>query len=139
MATSTKIGHGLAKFLGIKLNYRNELSLQDQEIQRGESTYSSQSTDVYVEQEPRSIDWVVGVLPSGQDLVDYARDLFPFLHWAGRYNAQWLVGDLIAGAPLLRSIYIYIYIYIMLCTDAVVRHHRGLCGRSPRNGICCSR
>ncbi len=90
----TKVGHGLAKFLGIKLNYRNEL---DEEIRRGESVFSSQTADTYVEEEPTSIEWVQDTLPSGTELVHYCRSLFPFLNWIGRYNVQWLVGDLVAG------------------------------------------
>jgi sodium-independent sulfate anion transporter 11 len=91
---ATKIGHGLAKVLGIKLNYRNELN---DEIRRGESVFSTQTADTYVEEEPTSIEWVQDVLPSGSELVQYCRSLFPFLAWIGRYNAQWLAGDLVAG------------------------------------------
>lgn len=91
-----KIGQGLAKVLGIKLEYRNELQLND-EIRRGESVFSSQTADTYVEEEPRSIDWVADVMPSGSQLAQYCRSLFPFLAWIGRYNAQWLAGDLVAG------------------------------------------
>ena len=91
---ATKIGHGLAKGLGIKLNYRNEL---DEEIRRGESVFSTQTADTYVEEEPTSAEWVREVIPSGHDLAVYARSLFPFTQWIGRYNLQWLAGDLVAG------------------------------------------
>lgn len=92
--TATKVGHGLAKVLGIKLQYRNELN---EEIRRGESVFSSQTAGSYVEEEPRSGEWVREVIPSRHDLVQYCRSLFPFLNWIGRYNLQWLVGDLVAG------------------------------------------
>jgi len=91
---ATKIGHGLAKGLGIKLNYRNELN---DEIRRGESVFSSTTADTYVEEEPTSLEWIQGTLPSGQDLLVYTRSLFPFLNWIGSYNLQWLAGDLVAG------------------------------------------
>jgi sodium-independent sulfate anion transporter 11 len=91
---ATKIGHGLAKVLGIKLNYRNEL---DDEIRRGESVFSSKTADTYVEEEPTSSEWIHDTLPSGHDLVEYTRSLFPFLNWIGSYNLQWLAGDLVAG------------------------------------------
>jgi sodium-independent sulfate anion transporter 11 len=91
---ATKVGHTLAKVLGIKLQYRNELN---EEIRRGESVFSSQTADTYVEEEPRSTEWVREVLPSGRDLLQYGRSLFPFTHWIGRYNGQWLAGDLVAG------------------------------------------
>jgi sodium-independent sulfate anion transporter 11 len=91
---ATKVGHALAKVLGIKLQYRNELN---EEIRRGESVFSIQTTDTYVEQEPRSVEWIREVIPSKHDLAVYVRSLFPFTHWIGRYNLQWLVGDLVAG------------------------------------------
>jgi hypothetical protein len=91
---ATKVGHALAKVLGIKLQYRNELN---EEIRRGESVFSVHSADSYVEEEPRSEEFVREIIPSGQEMVQYARSLFPFLHWIGRYNLQWLAGDLVAG------------------------------------------
>lgn len=91
---ATKVGHVLAKGLGIKLNYRNEL---DEEIRRGESVFSTQTADTYVEEEPTSAEWLRGVMPNGQAFKQYAWSLFPFLHWIDRYNAQWLAGDMVAG------------------------------------------
>lgn len=95
---ATKIGHTLAKYLGIKLDYRNELL--DDEIRRGESVFSSKTADAYVEQEPTSLEWIRETLPSGPELVTYTRSLFPFTHWIGRYNLQWLAGDLVAGITI---------------------------------------
>ena len=92
--TRVKVGHALAKVLGIKLQYRNELN---EGIRRGESVFSSQTTDSYVEEEPRSEQWIGEVIPNGRDVVHYFRSLFPFLDWIGRYNLQWLLGDLVAG------------------------------------------
>lgn len=94
MPLSTKIGHGLAKGLGIKLNYRDELG---EEIRRGESVFSIQTADTYVEDEPRSAEWIREMTPNGHQLLLYLRSLFPFTHWITRYNAQWLAGDLVAG------------------------------------------
>ena len=96
---STKIGHGLAKGLGIKLQYRNEV---DEEIRRGESVFSIQTADTYVEQEPTAVEWMHDTLPNGHDLARYARSLFPFLSWIGFYNLQWLLGDLVANRQLFR-------------------------------------
>ena len=93
-STATKVGHGLAKVLGINLNYRNPTG---DPVTRGESTYSVDTADTYVEEEPRTIDWVREILPTGHDAVNYLRNLFPFTKWILRYNVQWLVGDLIAG------------------------------------------
>jgi sodium-independent sulfate anion transporter 11 len=91
---ATKVGHILAKGLGIKLNYRDELN---HEIRRGESVFSTSTADTYVEEEPTSVEWIRDTLPSGHDLVQYTRSLFPFTAWIGSYNVQWLIGDLVAG------------------------------------------
>ena len=96
-STSTKIGHGLAKFLGIKLQYRDEIG---QGLSRGESVFSVESADTFVEEEPRTVDWIREVVPNGHDFLRYGRNLFPFTHWIGRYNVQWLIGDLVAGKAL---------------------------------------
>jgi len=91
---ATKIGHGLAKVLGIKLQ---NPAVQDDEILRGESIFSSQTAGNYVEEEPRSLDVLKEIAPSGKQVIDYLISLFPFLHWIDRYNLQWLAGDLVAG------------------------------------------
>ncbi|KAL8903320.1 MAG: hypothetical protein Q9207_004008 [Kuettlingeria erythrocarpa] len=93
--TSSKIGHGLAKALGIKLQYRNPQGADD--ISRGESVFSVSSADSFVEKEPTSWEWIRAVTPTGHDLARWAYHLFPFTHWIDRYNAQWLAGDLVAG------------------------------------------
>ena len=96
-SSSTKLGHGLAKVLGIKVN---ENQAKDDALTRGESTYSIDTGDSYVEEEPRTIDWLNDLIPSGTDIVRYLRSLFPFTHWILRYNAQWLAGDLVAGITI---------------------------------------
>ena len=94
-STSTKIGHGLAKVLGIKLHYRDPTGLEN--LSRGESIFSVSSADTYVEQEPTTIEWLKEVMPTGKGVIQYLTRLFPFVHWIGRYNLQWFLGDLIAG------------------------------------------
>ena len=91
---ATNVGHGLAKILGIKLQYRNPTG---ENVTRGESLYSVSSADTYVEEEPTTLEWFKEVFPNGRTLARWAYNLFPFTHWIGRYNAQWLAGDLIAG------------------------------------------
>ena len=95
--TRTKIGHGLAKGLGIKLNYRDPTG---DKVTRGESMFSVASADSYTEDEPHTGEWVRDQIPSGRDLVDYFISLFPFLKWIRRYNLQWLAGDLVAGVTI---------------------------------------
>ncbi|KAI4096979.1 MAG: hypothetical protein L6R37_006893 [Teloschistes peruensis] len=94
MATS-KIGHTLAKGLGIKLNYRNPQGTDA--ISRGESLYSVSSADSFLEEEPTTWEWIQSVTPSGPGMLRWAYNLFPFTHWIGHYNLQWLYGDLVAG------------------------------------------
>ena len=101
---ATKLGHALAKVLGIKIQYRNPIG---DGITRGESVYSVSSADTYIEEEPTSVEWIREVAPTGQTFLRWAYHLFPFTHWIGRYNLQWLAGDLIAGMhplyPFLRG------------------------------------
>jgi solute carrier family 26 (sodium-independent sulfate anion transporter), member 11 len=95
-----KTGHFLAKVLGIKLNN----GLDSDTLTRGESAFSVQTGDTYIEREPTTGEWIQDIIPNGHDLVAYARSLFPFTYWIGRYNLQWLLGDLVAGnSPLLFS------------------------------------
>ncbi|EXJ54576.1 SulP family sulfate permease [Cladophialophora yegresii CBS 114405] len=91
-STRSKVGHGLAKVLGIKVDYRNDTT-----VTRGESTYSVSTADSYVEDEPRTIDWIKDLFPTRHQWIAYGRSLFPFTHWIMRYNTQWLIGDLVAG------------------------------------------
>ncbi|MCJ1306380.1 Sulfate permease 2 [Agyrium rufum] len=97
-STSTKIGHGLAKVLGIKLNYRDPEGPSP--ITRGESVFSVTSADNFVEEEPTAAEWLRETLPTGPGMLHYVQSLFPFTNWIGRYNAQWLVGDLVAGITI---------------------------------------
>jgi sodium-independent sulfate anion transporter 11 len=98
-STGTKIGHGLAKGLGIKLDYRNPTS-RDEKLTRGESMFSVASADSYTEDEPTAADWLRSIRPTGGDVARYARSLFPFTRWIHRYNLQWFAGDLVAGITI---------------------------------------
>jgi solute carrier family 26 (sodium-independent sulfate anion transporter), member 11 len=93
--TASKVGHGLAKVLGIKLDQNDPHGKQG--ISRGESVFSVGSADTYVEEQPTSIDWILSITPTGRDIVRYFHNLVPFTHWITRYNVQWLIGDLVAG------------------------------------------
>jgi sodium-independent sulfate anion transporter 11 len=93
-ASMTKIGHTLAKVLRIKLNYRDPPGDQ---VTRGESTYSVDTADTYVEEEPTTLEWLHSFTPTSGTAVNYVQNLFPFTKWILCYNAQWLIGDLVAG------------------------------------------
>lgn len=102
MATlRTKVGHGLAKGLGIKL--QKSEPYQD-ELTRGESVLSVQTGETFIEEEPSTAEFLREIIPNGQQVRDYLWSLFPFLHWIGFYNGQWLAGDLVAGKPLVSSL-----------------------------------
>jgi sodium-independent sulfate anion transporter 11 len=91
----TKIGHGLAKVLGIDLHYRSETG--SDRVTRGESVFSITSADTYVEDEPSAGEWLSSITPTVHDVVQYFIRLFPFANWITRYNVQWMIGDLVAG------------------------------------------
>ena len=96
---ATKVGHGLAKFLGIKLQYRNPTN--EENLTAGESVFSVSTADTFVEGEPTTLEWIRETAPTGRTFKNWAYGLFPFIHWITRYNTSWLVGDLVAGqSPL---------------------------------------
>jgi sodium-independent sulfate anion transporter 11 len=97
-AKAAKIGNSIAKGLGIKVAYRDPLGATDP-VTRGESAFSVGTVDTYSynEPEPTSIEWIREITPSGRQFVNYLISLFPFLNWIGRYNLQWLFGDMVAG------------------------------------------
>ena len=94
----TKVGHGLAKALGIKLDYRNPDGRP--KITRGESVFSVATADSYTEEEPSVSDWLYEVTPTKQQALQYVKNLFPFTQWLPRYNLQWFAGDLVAGITI---------------------------------------
>ena len=86
-------GHFLAKILGIKLDN----GVGSDGLTRGESVFSVQTADSFVEHQPTSGEWIKDLIPNRHDLIEYTRSLFPFTYWIGRYNLQWFLGDLVAG------------------------------------------
>ena len=53
--------------------------------------------ETYIEQDPSVLEWFRDLVPTSQDVADYARGLFPSARWIPRYNLHWLAGDAIAG------------------------------------------
>ena len=95
---ATKVGHGLAKVLGIKLDYRHELGPEN--ITRGESVFSVSSADNFVEEEPTIGEWFREIAPTGRGVAQYIHNLFPFTKWLPFYNLTWLAGDMVAGITI---------------------------------------
>ena len=93
---TTKVGHGLAKALGIKIDYRDETG-GNAKLSRGESVFSVTSADSYEEEETTAREWLAEVWPIKSDAWIYTKGLLPFTSWILHYNLQWLYGDLVAG------------------------------------------
>jgi len=128
-SSRSRVGHGIAKALGIKLDYRNELGKEG--ITRGESVFSVSSADTYVEEEPTVWEWLASVIPSARAWAQYFRSLFPFVRWLPFYNLQWLAGDLVAGMSDVHK-------SLPLTLTVIRNHHR--CRRcSSRDGLCPTR
>lgn len=87
---STRVGHAFAKVL---------------RIDRGPAVPPHKTDETrtygYYEHEPTVGDWFRGLIPTLPQVRRYVWDLFPFLHWIGYYNVQWLIGDLVAGEQFL--------------------------------------
>ncbi|EMC95306.1 hypothetical protein BAUCODRAFT_72750 [Baudoinia panamericana UAMH 10762] len=98
MSSMDKVGRGLAHVLGIKLDYRDETGVN--KVTRGESVYSVESADSYIEHEPTAAEWLRSLVPTGSQMMHYGINLFPFVKWIGKYNLQWLTGDLVAGITI---------------------------------------
>jgi sodium-independent sulfate anion transporter 11 len=47
--------------------------------------------------DPTVLGWLADVVPSWRQLLQHLIRMFPFVNWIKHYNAQWLIGDLIAG------------------------------------------
>ncbi|KAJ8125637.1 hypothetical protein O1611_g8001 [Lasiodiplodia mahajangana] len=95
MPSSSQVGHGLAKVLGIKLD-----ESETERVTRGESVFSIQTADSFFEEQPTVKEVLVKIIPTRKGIFEYILSLFPFLSWIGFYNLQWLVGDLVAGITI---------------------------------------
>ncbi|KAI0446791.1 sulfate permease [Xylaria telfairii] len=95
MPSSREIGHGLAKFLGIKLE-----EPEAERVTRGESIFSIQTADSFIEEQPTTKEVLASIIPTRKGILDYLLSLFPFLSWIGFYNLQWFIGDLVAGITI---------------------------------------
>ena len=90
----------VANVLGIKLQDEDPFRELDRP---GASMMSDRTDHTFVEEPPLVVDYLRGLIPSGQELYEYSLSLFPFLSWMGHYNLQWLIGDLVAGKHKLST------------------------------------
>ncbi|PNY24994.1 Sulfate permease 2 [Tolypocladium capitatum] len=61
---------------------------------------SISNADLFIEHEPTVREFVAELTPSARDVANYVYGLFPFVHWIGKYNWTWFVGDLVAGTTV---------------------------------------
>ena len=135
---SSKVGQTLAKGLGIQLQTDNQ---RGEELARGESIFSVQTNDTFVEEEPTIFDWLRDLKPSTHSAKSYCLALFPFVTWIPQYNTTWLFGDIIAGMFIKHRSVSYIYNFFGISTLTLMHHRRHYRLRccSTRNGLCTSR
>jgi solute carrier family 26 (sodium-independent sulfate anion transporter), member 11 len=109
-ARQRAVGHFMAKVLGIQLI---ESDPYGDEVTRGESVFTNNTDDTFVEQEPTTAEWLMDLGPSGQDVLEYIKSLFPFINWIPFYNLQWFIGDLVAGtfAPCCHKRFLPIFLH----------------------------
>lgn len=69
----------------------------DKEV-RDDDLPSISNADIFIEREPTVHDFFVELVPSLRDVGLYIYNLFPFIHWIGKYNVHWFAGDLVAGS-----------------------------------------
>ncbi|KAH6608784.1 sulfate permease 2 [Trichoderma cornu-damae] len=99
--TSAKVGLALARVLGIKLEDEAESAYRYEEpLKRGESVFSIQSSDSFIDGPPTTSEWLHQQLPSQDEARGYVKSLFPFISWLPHYNLQWLAGDVVAGITI---------------------------------------
>lgn len=97
MKSLHKIGSSAARLLGIEPDERHQ---QIPTNLAGRATEAISPLDPYFEQEPTVNEWIRDQIPSRHDILPYILSFFPFTTWIGRYNARWLLGDVIAGITL---------------------------------------
>ncbi|KAJ6789376.1 hypothetical protein PWT90_00929 [Aphanocladium album] len=83
--------------LGIDTNARYAHQPQDLE-DRARAVLGS--TDIYAEEEPTVTEWLSELVPTKSGAAHYLRSLFPSAFWIQRYNARWLLGDVVAGITI---------------------------------------
>ncbi|KFA60461.1 hypothetical protein S40285_08080 [Stachybotrys chlorohalonatus IBT 40285] len=78
----------LAKVLGVEHDDRDD------------DIPSIHNADPFIEPEPSVWEFIEELRPTAQDIGHYFYNLFPFIHWIGKYNLVWFIGDLIAGVTV---------------------------------------
>jgi hypothetical protein len=94
-----------------------------------DDTPSISNADPFIEPEPTVREFIEELTPSLRDVGHYIYNLFPFIHWIGKYNLTWFIGDLIAGKlPPVFNLRIVADLF-------PYRSHGWRCRRSPEHGL----
>lgn len=86
MAATPTIKDRLAKAVGYESDYPDD------------DVPSISNADPFIEREPTVGEFLAEIAPTLDGVGRYIYSLFPFIHWIGKYNVIWLIGDLVAGA-----------------------------------------
>lgn len=97
MSSSNKIGRGLAKVVGIDVDFRQKN--EPVELVRT-AAGSIHNVDTFEEKEPTIGEVFREIAPSAAGVQHYFRSLFPFWNWIFHYNYKWGLGDFIAGVTV---------------------------------------
>lgn len=81
----------------LRIPIKDSTERHQDRVTRGESIATAHDADPYIDVEPSVTQWIKDVTPSGRDLLEFGKSLFPFVDWLPRYNRVWLMGDLVAG------------------------------------------
>lgn len=88
MATTPTIKDRLAKAVGYDSDDHDD------------DVPSITNADLFIEHEPTVGEFLAEITPTADGVVRYIGSLFPFVHWIGKYNLVWFLGDLIAGVTV---------------------------------------
>ncbi|KAM4066166.1 sulfate permease family protein [Hirsutella rhossiliensis] len=84
----------------VKDRLASAIGLAPKDRKHDDDVPSISNADLFVEHEPTVHEFFVELAPSAQDVGRYVYNLFPFVHWIGKYNWTWFVGDFIAGTTV---------------------------------------
>lgn len=121
MTTTPTIKDRLAKAVGYDSDDRDD------------DVPSISNADLFIEHEPTVGEFLAEITPTLRDVGNYFYGLFPFIHWIGKYNVTWLIGDLVAGETVIRLARLWVS---FANRSMSIRYYRWCSRRSSGNGIC---